>query len=84
MRLNRYLALSGVNSRRKCDKLISSKQIKINGEIVDDFSYSVKENDIVQYKNSIIYPKDSYKFYLINTVTSNQWNNMHCLAAASH
>ena len=67
MRLNRYLALSGVNSRRKCDKLISSKQIKINGEVVDDFSYSVKENDIVQYKNSIIYPKDSYKFYLQHT-----------------
>jgi 23S rRNA pseudouridine2605 synthase len=34
MRLNRYISLSGVTSRRKADELISSGQVTINGKIV--------------------------------------------------
>ena len=33
MRLNKYLALCGVGSRRKCDELIQSEQVLVNGEI---------------------------------------------------
>ena len=66
MRLNKYLALCGLGSRRKCDDLISGKRISINGNLIDDFSYKVKPNDIVQYKNSIITPNEDYRFYLLN------------------
>ena len=66
MRLNKYLALCGLGSRRRCDTLISNKKILINGVIVDDFSYRIKLNDIVQYKNSIIVPNNNFKFYLLN------------------
>ena len=66
MRLNKYLALCGLGSRRKCDSLISGKKIFINGILIDDFSYQVVKGDIVQYKNSIITPNDDFKFYLLN------------------
>ncbi len=66
MRLNKYLASCGIDSRRKCDELILKKQIKVNGKIVEDFSYRVKENDLVQYKTSIVSPRNDFKFYLIN------------------
>ena len=66
MRLNKYLALCGVDSRRKCDTLILKKKIKVNGKVVGDFSYRVQKDDLVQYKNSVVSPQDDYKFYLIN------------------
>ena len=65
MRLNKYLASCGIDSRSKCYELILKKQIKVNGKIVEDFSYRVKENDLVQYKTSIVSPRNDFKFYLI-------------------
>ena len=50
MRINKYLARCGVGSRRQCDEYIKNRKIKINGSIIDDFSYSVKDTDCVQYK----------------------------------
>ncbi len=66
MRINRYLARCGIGSRRDCDEYIKNKQIKINGKILDDFSYSVKNNDCVQYKNkNLSFIKEDY-IYLLN------------------
>ena len=54
MRLNKFLARSGIASRRKCDEIIKSKKISINGQIVTDFSYQVQDDDYVQFKNKIL------------------------------
>ena len=54
MRLNKYLAQCGLGSRRKCDEIISKGKIKINGQIVKDFSFSVSNEDYVQYNNKLI------------------------------
>jgi len=54
MRLNKYLAQCGLGSRRKCDEIISKGKIKINGQIVKDFSFSVTNEDYVQYNNKLI------------------------------
>ena len=35
-RLNKYIASSGVCSRRKADELIQDGRIKVNGEVVKD------------------------------------------------
>ena len=66
MRINRYLARCGLGSRRDCDEHIKNKKIKINGKILDDFSYSVKNNDCVQYKNkNVTFINEDY-IYLLN------------------
>ena len=46
MRINKYLAKTGLGSRRQCDEIIKNKLIKVNGQILDDFSYQVNKNDI--------------------------------------
>ena len=66
MRLNKYLAKCGLGSRRKCDVLIETSQIKINGKINSDFSYQVKDSDLIQYKNKVIDIVDEDYVYILN------------------
>ncbi len=35
MRINRFMAQSGVAARRKCDDLISAGKVKVNGQVID-------------------------------------------------
>ena len=48
MRLNRYLAAAGVASRRKCDELIATGRVMINGRVCTDFSVQPRERDHVK------------------------------------
>ena len=66
MRINKFLAQSGLASRRKCDLFISEGLIKINGQIVTDYSSQVSSNDIVHYKNKLIENIIEKKYYLLN------------------
>jgi 23S rRNA pseudouridine2605 synthase len=50
MRLNRFIANSGVCSRREADELISKGMISVNGSPVTDLGTKVKYNDDVRYK----------------------------------
>ncbi|MAX12804.1 MAG: pseudouridine synthase [Candidatus Marinimicrobia bacterium] len=65
MRLNRYIAKSGIASRRKADVLIEDGLIKINGNIVTNFGYQLKEEDIVTYKDQVLSPSQDI-VYLLN------------------
>ena len=47
MRLSKFLAHSGVCSRRGSEKLIKENKVIINNNICNDFSYQVKKNDLV-------------------------------------
>ena len=52
-RLQKFLAKSGIGSRRYCEELIKSKKIKVNGQIALIGS-SVNKNDDVEYDGNII------------------------------
>ena len=56
MRLNKYLARTGLASRRNCDEYIRQGQIKVNGEIITDFSFEVDNDDIVAFNKQILKP----------------------------
>lgn len=49
MRLEKYLADSGIGSRSECKKYIKKGWIRINDEIVKDGAIQVTEKDIVYY-----------------------------------
>jgi len=66
MRLNKFLARSGVDSRRKCDNLIKNKKISINGNIVIDFSYQVKDDDVVLLNGKYLDIQDKSVVYILN------------------
>jgi 23S rRNA pseudouridine2605 synthase len=50
IRLNRYIANSGVCTRREADKLIEKGLIRVNGEVITELGYKVKYSDTVQHE----------------------------------
>ena len=56
MRLNKFLAQSGVASRRKADELIQMATTEVNGKICQDPAYSVKDSDVIKYDGQQISP----------------------------
>ncbi len=47
MRINKYLAHTGVASRREADELVAKKKVKINGKVAE-MGQQVQENDTVE------------------------------------
>ena len=66
MRLNKFLARSGVASRRKSDEYIASGKVQVNGKKVTDFSYQVKIDDIVLCDRHLVENTNERIVYLMN------------------
>ena len=52
-RLQKFLAKSGIGSRRYCEDLIKSGKVIVNGKI-PEIGISVEENDIVEIDGKVI------------------------------
>ncbi len=64
-RLQKYIASTGLCSRRKADELIEKGHIKVNGKRVLEFGTKVKPGDIVEYNGKRLI-KEDYEYYIIN------------------
>ena len=64
-RLNKYIASSGICSRRKADELILEGKVRVNDKIVDQLGFYVREKDRVYVDNKLVKPQklEYYKFY---------------------
>jgi 23S rRNA pseudouridine2605 synthase len=49
IRLNRYLASTGICSRREADEFIKAGLVSVNGEIITEFGTKVRQGDNVRY-----------------------------------
>lgn len=49
MRINKFLANSGLGSRRKCEEFVVSGRISINGKVETNLAFDVSENDKVLF-----------------------------------
>ena len=56
MRLNKYIAQSGIASRRKADELTLQGKVKINGIVMKEPGYDVADGDVVEVNGKIIKP----------------------------
>jgi len=66
IRLNKFLADSGLSSRRKADEIISTGQIKVNGEIVSELGSKIDPvNDKVEYLGKVIGSKAELVYYAL-------------------
>ena len=65
IRLNKYIASSGLCSRRKADELIEQGVVKVNGKVVTELGYLVQNKDKVFVNNKLIHPSkhEYYRFY---------------------
>jgi len=67
IRLNRFLALCGLGSRRKCDDLIAAGAIMVNGELVTEMGARIDPSrDKVEYFNQQLRPEEKHVFILLN------------------
>jgi len=55
MRLNRFLAAAGIGSRRKCDELIATGRVTINGRVCTNFSAQPDERDHVKVDGKLVH-----------------------------
>jgi 23S rRNA pseudouridine2605 synthase len=66
MPLNKYIAHSGVCSRRDAAELIKSGKVKLNGEVVTEPGRKVLEKDVVIVANKRVYPVEDLVYILLN------------------
>ncbi|MES2130988.1 MAG: pseudouridine synthase [Bacteroidota bacterium] len=65
IRLNRYVANSGVCSRREADVLIATGVVTVNGKIVTEMGYKVNPGDVVNY-GGVPIKNETKKYLLLN------------------
>jgi 23S rRNA pseudouridine2605 synthase len=65
VRLNKYLADSGICSRREADKLIESGVVKVNGKVVTQLGTKVGPADKVQYGGETL-KREKLQYVLLN------------------
>lgn len=65
IRLNKYLANSGLCSRREADTLIAAGNVSVNGKTVTEMGYKVKSNDTVRFDGRVISPEKK-EYVLLN------------------
>ena len=74
MRINKYIAQAGYTSRRKADDLIAAEKVKVNGKILKEMGYNVKDDDIISIDGKIL-KLEEYFYYKLNKpvgyITSN-------------
>ena len=67
IRLQKFLADSGVASRRKSEEYILDGRIKINGQIVTELGTKVNPNvDVVEFDDIEVMPSEKYVYILLN------------------
>lgn len=73
MRLNRYIAQSGMTSRRKADELIQQGRVVVNEKKINELGYIVQPGDVVTVDGKKIEPAEQkiilafYKPYGVTT-----------------
>lgn len=63
IRLNRYIAASGMSSRREADEVIRAGRVTVNGEVITEMGAKVKAGDIVQVDGETV--RSEKKVYIL-------------------
>ena len=66
MRINKYIASSGVCSRRKADELIKQGKVKVNNKIVINLGDDITPNDKVEVLGNVISINQNLVYFLLN------------------
>lgn len=67
MRINRFLALCGLASRRKSEQIISEKRVKLNGQLIDNLAVDINlEKDVVTVDGVKVSPVQDFIYIMLN------------------
>ena len=65
IRLNKFIANTGLCSRREADELIQNGKIKVNGKVISELGTKVSVKDKVQYGKKSLKP-EKHIYFLLN------------------
>lgn len=65
IRLNKYIANSGISSRREADKHIADGKVKVNGKLVTELGYKVNPTDAITFEGKPI-KREKLVYVLLN------------------
>ncbi len=65
IRLNKYIANSGICSRREADTLIAAGNVSVNGKTVTEMGFKVSMDDSVRFDGQLISPEKK-EYILLN------------------
>jgi len=65
IRLQKYLAMAGVASRREAENLILAGKVKVNGEVVTTLGTKVSADDEVRFEDRLLSVEDKV-YYIFN------------------
>jgi 23S rRNA pseudouridine2605 synthase len=63
MRINKYIAQSGLCSRRKADELIEEGKVKVNGKTITQLGFYIRTKDKVEVEGKLIVPAQKLEYY---------------------
>lgn len=66
MRINKFIASSGLCSRRKADELIKEGKVTVNENKVVDLGYDVLKEDKIKVNGVVIKPVEQKVYYMMN------------------
>ena len=66
MRINKYLASTGLASRRNAEKFILDGRVKVNNVICTNLATDIKQNDVVKFDNKVIKPTEKFVYFMLN------------------
>ncbi len=64
MRIQKYIAETGLCSRRKAEEYVRDGKITVNGKIAI-IGQNVEENNIIKYNGKVL-KKEELEYYLLN------------------
>ena len=66
MRINKYIARSGITSRRKADELVSQGRVRVNGRKVTEPGTEVFDEDVVTVDGRVVKPACDFIYLALN------------------
>ena len=66
MRINKFLAHCGLDSRRKCEAYILDARVTVNGDIITDLAFIINDKDKVEVDGNRISIPQKYEYYILH------------------
>ncbi|MCH5163023.1 MAG: rRNA pseudouridine synthase [Clostridiales bacterium] len=66
MRINKYLSSCGIDSRRKCEALVTAGRVRVNGKVVTELATDVKDGDVVELDGNTVSVSFKKTYILLN------------------
>ncbi len=66
MRINKFLSSCGLDSRRKCEQLVTDGKVKVNGKVVTNLATDIKDDDAVEVDGRYVTISQKKTYIMLN------------------